>query len=110
VPPRSSRLLPGTRRKGIAAYRAKLDEPLAVLPILPEQVYDELTAAGAKHYGNRRALPKKCHGLTAGSDQAAEVDYLIAELGKTPPPLTKAPTTVQPRRAHLDRLLAAVTL
>jgi hypothetical protein len=58
-------------------------DPLAVLPILTKLVEDELTEAGAQHYRNAARRLKKMRQLTAGSDKAAEVDDLIAELRET---------------------------
>lgn len=58
-------------------------EPLAVLPILTKLVDDEPTEAGAQHYRNAARRLKKMRQLAAGSDRAAEVDHLIAELRET---------------------------
>lgn len=58
-------------------------DPLAVLPILTKLVADELTEAGAQHYRNAARRLTKMHKLAAGSDKAAEVDHLIAELRET---------------------------
>lgn len=58
-------------------------EPLAVLHILTKLIEDELTEAGAQHYRNAARRLKKMRRLAAGSDKAADVDHLIAELRET---------------------------
>jgi hypothetical protein len=58
-------------------------DPLAVLPILTKLVEDELTEAGAQRYRNAARRLKKMRQLAVGSDEAAEVDHLIAELRET---------------------------
>ncbi len=58
-------------------------EPLAVLPILTKLVKDELTEAGAQHYRTAARRLKKMRKLAAGSDRAAEVNHLVAQLRET---------------------------
>jgi hypothetical protein len=55
-------------------------DPLAVLPVLTMLVEDELTTAGAQHYRVAARRLKKMRKLAAGSDQAAVVDTLVADL------------------------------
>ncbi|HXH80524.1 DUF6880 family protein [Nocardioides sp.] len=65
----------------VKAYE-KVD-PIATLPIHQRLVENELVEAGAQHYrlaARRLATMRK---LSAGSDQAVEVDGLIAELRET---------------------------
>jgi hypothetical protein len=62
----------------VKAYE-KVD-PIAVLPILNRLVLTELVEAGAQHYQIAARLLKKMRKIAAGSEHAAEVDHLIAEL------------------------------
>ena len=55
-------------------------DPLAVLPILTRLVENELVEAGAQHYRIAARQLAKMRKLAAGSDKAAEVDELVAEL------------------------------
>jgi hypothetical protein len=55
-------------------------DPLAVLPVHTELVENELAEAGAQHYRNAARRLKKMRKLAAGSDQATEVNELIADL------------------------------
>lgn len=57
--------------------------PLAVLPTLAMLVEHELIETGAQHYRIAARRLKKMRQLSAGSDQAAEVDDLIADLRET---------------------------
>lgn len=63
------------------AYEAV--DALAVLPVLTRLVENELTEAGAQHY--RIAARRLAHmrKLAVGTDQAAHVDELIADLRET---------------------------
>lgn len=65
----------------IKAYE-KVD-PLAVLPIHQRLVENELVEAGAQHYRLAARRLAKMRKLAAGSDQAGEVDALIADLRET---------------------------
>ena len=65
----------------VKAYE-KVD-PLAVLPIHQRLVENELVEAGAQHYRLAARRLAKMRKLANGSDQAVEVDELIAELRKT---------------------------
>ena len=56
---------------------------LAVLPIHQRLVENELVEAGAQHYRLAARRLAKMRKLAAGSDQAVEVDALIAELRET---------------------------
>jgi tetratricopeptide (TPR) repeat protein len=58
-------------------------DPLAVLPIHQRLVENELVEAGAQHYRLAARRLAKMRKLAAGSDQAVEVDELIAELRET---------------------------
>ena len=60
----------------------KLD-PIAVLPIHQRLVENELVEAGAQHYRLAARRLAKMLKLAGGSDQAIEVDQLIAELRET---------------------------
>jgi tetratricopeptide (TPR) repeat protein len=62
----------------VKAYE-KVD-PLAVLPVLNRLVLGELVETGAQHYQIAARRLKKMRKLAAGSEYAAEVDHLIAEL------------------------------
>lgn len=55
-------------------------DPLAVLPVLNRLVLRELAETGAQHYQIAARRLKKMRKLAAGSEYAAEVDQLIAEL------------------------------
>lgn len=65
----------------VKAYE-KVD-PLAVLPIHQRLVENELVEAGAQHYRLAARRLAKMRKLAAGSDNAVEVDHLIAELRET---------------------------
>ena len=58
-------------------------DPLAVLPVLARLVEHELTEAGAQHYRLAARRLKRMRKLAAGSDQATDVDVLVAELRST---------------------------
>ena len=58
-------------------------DPLAVLPIHQRLVENELVEAGAQHYRLAARRLAKMRKLASGSDQAVEVDELIAELRET---------------------------
>lgn len=58
-------------------------DPLAVLPIYQRLVENELVEAGAQHYRLAARRLAKMRKLTAGSDSAADVDVLIAQLRDT---------------------------
>ena len=62
----------------VKAYE-KLD-PLAVLPVLTRLVENDLTEADARNYRMAARRLSKMRKLAAGSDQAVEVDKLIAAL------------------------------
>ncbi len=62
----------------VKAYE-KVD-PHAVLPVLNRLVLNELVETGAQHYQIAARRLKKMRKLAAGSEYAAEVDWLIAEL------------------------------
>lgn len=62
----------------VKAYE-KVD-PLAVLPIHQRLVENELVEAGAQHYRVAARRLAKMRKLSAGSDQAVEVNDLIADL------------------------------
>lgn len=62
----------------VGAYQGV--DPLAVLPVLTKLVTDELTQTGAQHYRLAARRLRKMRQLAAGSDQAAGVDELIAEI------------------------------
>ncbi len=55
-------------------------EPLAVLPVLQRLAVKELAETGAQHYRVAARRLAKMRKLAAGSEHAAEVDGLIAEL------------------------------
>jgi hypothetical protein len=55
-------------------------DPLALLPVHTELVVKELAEAGAQHYLSAARRLKKMRELAAGSDQATEVNELIANL------------------------------
>lgn len=55
-------------------------DPLAVLPIHTDLVEKELAEADAQHYRSAARRLKKMRKLAAGTDQALEVDQLIADL------------------------------
>jgi len=55
-------------------------DPLAVLPIHQRLVENELVEVGAQHYRLAARRLAKMRKLASGSDQAVEVDELIAEL------------------------------
>jgi len=57
--------------------------PLAVLPIHQRLVENELVEAGAQHYRLAARRLSKMRKLASGSDQAVEVDQLVAELRET---------------------------
>lgn len=65
----------------VKAYE-KVD-PLAVLPIHQRLVDNELVEAGAQHYRLAARRLAKMRKLADGSDQAAVVDELIADLRET---------------------------
>ena len=58
-------------------------DPLAVLPIHQRLVENELVEAGAQHYRLAARRLAKMRRLADGSDQAAAVDELIADLRDT---------------------------
>ncbi|MDV3220003.1 DUF6880 family protein [Intrasporangium sp.] len=58
-------------------------DPLAVLPIHQRLVENELVEAGAQHYRLAAERLAKMQELANGSDQAVEVDRLIADLRET---------------------------
>jgi hypothetical protein len=58
-------------------------DPLAVLPIHARLVHNELETANAQNYRYAARRLAKMRKLATGSDQAAEVDELIAELRET---------------------------
>ncbi|HTW20900.1 MAG TPA: hypothetical protein VME70_11905, partial [Mycobacteriales bacterium] len=58
-------------------------DPLAVLPIHARLVHNELETANAQNYRYAARRLAKMRKLANGSDQAAEVDELIAELRET---------------------------
>jgi tetratricopeptide (TPR) repeat protein len=58
-------------------------DPLAVLPILGMLVEHELTEAGARHYRVAARRLKTMRQLAAGTDKAADIDSLIADLRDT---------------------------
>ena len=55
-------------------------DPHAVLPVLNRLVLNDLVETGAQHYQIAARRLKKMRKLPAGSEYAAEVDWLIAEL------------------------------
>lgn len=55
-------------------------DPLAVRPIHQRLVENELVEAGAQHHRRAARRLAKMRKLANGSDQAVEVDELIAEL------------------------------
>jgi len=55
-------------------------DALAVLPVLERLVLRELTETGAQHYQIAARRLKKMRKLAHGTDKAADVDGLIAEL------------------------------
>jgi len=65
----------------VKAYE-KVD-PIAVLPIHQRLVENELVEAGAQHYRLAARRLAKMRKLTAGSQHAADVDELIADLRET---------------------------
>jgi hypothetical protein len=65
----------------VKAYE-KVD-PLAVLPIHQRLVENELVEAGAQHYRLAARRLAKMRKLADGSDQAAAVDEMIADLRET---------------------------
>lgn len=65
----------------VKAYE-KVD-PLAVLPIHQRLVESELVEAGAQHYRLAARRLAKMRKLAGGSDQAAAVDEVIADLRET---------------------------
>jgi tetratricopeptide (TPR) repeat protein len=62
----------------VKAYEAF--DAIAVLPVLERLVLHELTETGAQHYQIAARRLKKMRKLADGSDRAADVDQLIAEL------------------------------
>lgn len=58
-------------------------DPLAVLPIHQRLVENELVEAGAQHYRLAARRLAKMRKLAAGSERAADVDTLIAQLRET---------------------------
>lgn len=66
----------------LAKEYAKI-EPLAVLPVLGQLVEHDLVHADAKRYRAAARRLAKMRQLAAGSDEAAGVDRLIAELRET---------------------------
>ena len=58
-------------------------DPIAVLPIHQRLVENELVEAGAQHYRPAARRLAKMRKLADGSDQAAAVDELIADLRET---------------------------
>ena len=58
-------------------------DPIAVLPIHQRLVENELVEAGAQHYRLAARRLAKMRKLADGSDQAAAVDELIADLRET---------------------------
>ncbi|MGH8775338.1 MAG: DUF6880 family protein [Jiangellaceae bacterium] len=58
-------------------------DPLAVLPIHQRLVDHELVEAGAQHYRIAARRLAKMRKLAAGTDKAAEVDELVADLRET---------------------------
>lgn len=58
-------------------------DPIAVLPIHQRLAENELVEAGAQHYRLAARRLAKMRKLAAGSDRAADVDALIAELRET---------------------------
>ena len=58
-------------------------DPLAVLPIHRRLVENELVEAGAQHYRLAARRLARMRELATGSDQAAEIDTLIADLRST---------------------------
>lgn len=58
-------------------------DPLAVIPILSDLAVAELDVSDAKHYRKAARHLKRCRKLAAGTDQAAAVDELVAELRTT---------------------------
>jgi uncharacterized Zn finger protein len=57
--------------------------PFTALPIHQRLVENELVEAGAQHYRLAARRLAKMRKLASGSDQAVEVDQLIAELRET---------------------------
>ena len=89
-------------------------DPHAVLPVLNRLVLNELVETGAQHYQIAARRLKKMRKLAAGSEYAAEVDWLIAELREIKPPPASTSARVRPcgpaltahrpvRRTHLLR-------
>jgi len=70
-----------TWRELAKAYE-KVDR-LAVLPVLTRLVEHDLTETDAQHYGFAARRLAKMRTLAAGTDAAAEVDQLVAELRQT---------------------------
>ncbi len=58
-------------------------DPLAVLPVLARLAEDELVEADASHYRMAARRLAKMRKLSAGTDEAAGVDDLIAQLRET---------------------------
>lgn len=55
-------------------------DPLAVIPILRDLAVAELDVSDARHYRTAARHLKRCRRLASGTDEAATVDELIAEL------------------------------
>lgn len=70
-----------SRPEVVKAYE-KVD-PVAVLPIHQRLVENELVDAGAQHYRLAARRLARTRKLAAGSEHAAEVDELIADLRET---------------------------
>ena len=58
-------------------------DPLAVLSVMTRLVQNELVTADAQHYQFAARRLARMRKLAAGTDQAARVDDLIAELRET---------------------------
>ena len=58
-------------------------DPIAVLPVITRLVHNELISADARHYRISARRLARMRKLAAGSDEAAGVDNLIAELRET---------------------------
>lgn len=58
-------------------------DPIATLPIHQRLVENELIETGAQHYRLAARRPAKMRKLSAGSENSAEVNDLIADLRET---------------------------
>lgn len=91
----------------VKAYE-KID-PLAVLPIHQRLVENELVEAGAHHYRLAARRLAKMRRLAAGSQQASDVDDLVAELRETHRRRPRLQQEFRPRRTALTTSLSGAT-